>query len=121
MAPTGTVEPASTAAPVAIGAVPGKSSKEKGATPSHATDATPATPATSTDAPADPCATKNFHYSQIGNACHSGGRKAAKEVMKGVVKRAKAAGTDLKCGSCHEDLNTFHLKGNAITDLKQWL
>jgi cytochrome c len=41
--------------------------------------------------------------------------------MKGAVSKAKAAGTDLKCTSCHEDTKDFHLKSNAVGDLKNWL
>lgn len=69
----------------------------------------------------DPCETKTFHYGAVKAACHSGGRKAAKGVMKGAVKKAKEAGQDLKCTSCHEDMTSFHLKSNAVADLKQWL
>lgn len=69
----------------------------------------------------DPCETKTFHYGAVKAACHSGGRQAAKGVMKGVVKKAKEAGQDLKCTSCHEDMKSFHLKSNAVSDLKQWL
>lgn len=69
----------------------------------------------------DPCVTKTFHYGAVKAACHSGGRKAAKTVMKGAVKKAKEAGQDLKCTSCHEDMSSFHLKSNAVADLKQWL
>jgi hypothetical protein len=71
--------------------------------------------------PDDACQTKNFHYSQVASACKSGGRKSAKVVMKGAVTKAKAAGTDLKCSSCHEDMKSFHLKSNAVDDLKKWL
>ncbi len=85
----------------------------------------PAAPAPSSGTagatPEDPCQTKKFHYAQVSSACHSGGRKAAKVVMKGVVGKAKAAGTDLKCTSCHEDLHDFQLKSNAVGDLKNWL
>jgi hypothetical protein len=57
----------------------------------------------------------------VASACKSGGRKSAKAVMKGAVSKAKAAGTDLKCTSCHEDTKDFHLKSNAVGDLKNWL
>lgn len=69
----------------------------------------------------DPCQTMQFHYGAVKAACHSGGRRAAKEVMKGALGRAKAAGQDLKCTSCHEDTKSFHLKANAVADLKAWL
>jgi hypothetical protein len=69
----------------------------------------------------DPCQAKTFHYSAIGGACKKGGRKAVKDIMRGVVKKAKAAGQDVQCLSCHEDTSTFHLKSNAVSDIKQWL
>jgi hypothetical protein len=83
--------------------------------------ATTMAPAGEGPTPDDACQTKNFHYTQVASACKSGGRKAAKAVMKGVVKKAKAAGTDLQCTSCHEDTKDFHLKANAVGDLKNWL
>jgi hypothetical protein len=120
--PAASVRPDQVASPAA-----GNPGKPKPAPSGHPTEdkAAPAASAVAppaTEAPAaDACATKNFHYSQVGAACSSGGRKAAKDVMKGVVKKAKAAGTDLKCTSCHVDVSGFQLKGNAVTDLKQWL
>jgi cytochrome c len=41
--------------------------------------------------------------------------------MKRAVAKAKAAGTDLKCTSCHVDTSNFQVKSNAVSDLKQWL
>jgi cytochrome c len=41
--------------------------------------------------------------------------------MKRAVAKAKAAGTDLKCTSCHVDTSNFKLKSNAVSDMKQWL
>lgn len=67
------------------------------------------------------CATKKFHYAAVEKACKEGGRKAAKEVMKGAVKKAKAAGKDVKCTSCHEDTKDFKLKDNAVDDLKPFI
>jgi hypothetical protein len=67
------------------------------------------------------CTTTKFHYPAVEKACKEGGRKAAKEVMKGAVKKAKAAGTDLKCTSCHEDMKDFKLKDNAVKDMKPWI
>jgi hypothetical protein len=69
----------------------------------------------------DACTTKKFHYKEVSAACKSGGRKAAKELMKGAVKKAKAAGKDVKCTSCHEDTKDFVLKSNAVDDLKPLL
>lgn len=115
--PAPSAAPESTGGAATASAAPGKTKA-----PNHGA-APPA--ASTTPAPADPvadaCTTKNFHYTLVGSACRAGGRKAAKEIMKGAVKKAKAAGTDLKCTSCHEDTSTFHLKSNAVSDLKQWL
>ncbi len=67
------------------------------------------------------CTTKKFHYPAVEKACKDGGRKAAKELMKGAVKKAKAAGKDVKCTSCHEDTKSFKLKDNAVDDLKPFI
>lgn len=69
----------------------------------------------------DACATKKFNYPAVAKACKDGGRKAAKDLMKGAVKKAKAAGKDVKCTSCHEDAKEFKLKSNAVDDLKPWI
>ena len=69
----------------------------------------------------DACTTKKFHYPAVEKACKDGGRKAAKELMKGAVKKAKAAGKDVKCTSCHEDTKEFKLKDNAVDDLKPFI
>jgi hypothetical protein len=69
----------------------------------------------------DDCTTKKFHYPAVEKACKDGGRKAVKEVMKGAVKKAKAAGKDVKCTSCHEDTKDFKLKDNAVDDLKPFI
>jgi hypothetical protein len=67
------------------------------------------------------CTTKKFNYSAVEKACKEGGRKAVKELMKGAVKKAKAAGKDVKCTSCHEDTKDFKLKDNAVDDLKPFI
>jgi hypothetical protein len=67
------------------------------------------------------CTTKKFHYPAVEKACKDGGRKAAKEVMKASLKKAKAAGKDWKCTQCHEDMKDFKLKDNAVTDLKPYI
>jgi hypothetical protein len=67
------------------------------------------------------CTTKKFNYPAVEKACKDGGRKAAKELMKGVVKKAKAAGKDVKCTSCHEDTKDFKLKDNAVDDIKPFI
>lgn len=67
------------------------------------------------------CTTKKFNYPAVEKACKDGGRNAAKKVMKAAVKKAKAAGNDVKCTSCHEDTKDFKLKDNAVKDLKPWI
>jgi hypothetical protein len=69
----------------------------------------------------DPCQSKTFHYSAVGSACKKGGRKPVKDIMRGVVKKAKAAGQDIQCTSCHVDTSSYLLKPNAVSDMKQWL
>jgi hypothetical protein len=69
----------------------------------------------------DACTAKKFHYDKVRKACEEGGRKAAKDLMKAAVKKAKDAGKDIKCKSCHEDTKTFELKDNAVEDLKPWI
>lgn len=69
----------------------------------------------------DACTTKKFHFKKVEEACKEGGRKAAKKLMKSVVKKARGEGTKLKCKSCHESTKTFELKDNAVEDLKKWI
>jgi hypothetical protein len=59
--------------------------------------------------------------SLIAKACQSGGRKEASAVMKGLVKTAKANGTEFKCVACHEDLDGFVLVPTARDDFKKLL
>jgi hypothetical protein len=128
--PSATTAPAEPSATSVASAAPGPSAAPPKETSHKAAAAAPKpvqAAAEGTAAPAagpgtdDPCQTKKFHYSQVASACKSGGRKSAKVVMKGAVTKAKAAGTDLKCTSCHEDMKDFHLKSNAVGDLKNWL
>jgi hypothetical protein len=121
-APSAPPEPAGTTASASASPVkaPKPAVSSHTASPPASAESTTAAPADATLV-ADACTTKNFHYTQIGSACRSGGRKKVKDIMKGAVKKAKAAGTDLKCTSCHEDTSNFHLKSNAVSDLKQWL
>ena len=69
----------------------------------------------------DPCQAKSFAVAQVERACKSGGRKAAKAMMKKAVKKAKEAGEKMTCKTCHGDLKTFSLTDNAVADLKKWL
>jgi hypothetical protein len=68
-----------------------------------------------------PCQSKTLTLEPVITACRQGGRNAAKQVMKGAVAKARAAGTTLGCPSCHVDMNRYELKPNALTDLKRWL
>ncbi len=68
------------------------------------------------------CTTKDFKIPEVKKACADGGRKAAKALMKKAVKKAKAAGDDMKCKSCHKSLKTFELKGaDSVDKLKKLL
>lgn len=67
------------------------------------------------------CSAKKFQFPAVEKACKEGGRKAAKDLMKAAVKKAKAAGKKYKCTSCHEDQKSFDLKKNAVEDLKPWI
>ncbi len=69
----------------------------------------------------DDCTATKFHYPAVQSACKSGGRKAAKDLMKTSVKKMKADGKDVKCTSCHEDAKEFKLKDNAVKDLKPYI
>lgn len=69
-----------------------------------------------------PCTAKSFKISQVEAACKSGGQTAAKKMMKKAVDKAKAAGTDINCKTCHVDLKAFALKGSdPVGDLEKWL
>ncbi len=57
---------------------------------------------------------------QIKAACKKGGVKEAKSVMKAAVKKAKDAGKDWKCKTCHEDQKTYAVKKDA-PDIKPYL
>ena len=73
------------------------------------------------DGAPQPCTTKSFKTKQVEQACKTGGRKAAKALMKKVVKKAKAAGEKVNCKTCHTSLKTFEYKPEAVEALKKWL
>jgi hypothetical protein len=52
-------------------------------------------------------------------ACASGGRAAAKKLMKDMVKKAKAGGQKFTCEGCHKDLDNYELTKNANADYKK--
>lgn len=59
--------------------------------------------------------------SPIARACASGGRDAAKKVMKGLVKDARSRGAQFTCESCHQNLESFALTASARDDLEKML
>lgn len=132
---------ASTPAPVETTPVPSTTAVET-APPAASVSAAPAATASATatatvsktataaktSAPAaaaytgdDPCTHKTLHMAQVREACRTGGRPAAKTLMKNMVKKAKETNPDIKCSSCHVDMKSFDLKDNALTDLKKLL
>lgn len=66
----------------------------------------------------DPCRATSFEFGSVRNACNKGGMAEAKRVMKGMVKRAKDQGKDLKCSSCHDNTKTYTKKPNAVEDMR---
>ena len=41
--------------------------------------------------------------------------------MRAAVKKAKAEGESVTCGSCHTSLKTYELESNAVEELEKWL
>lgn len=58
---------------------------------------------------------------KVKAACEKGGQAEVKKLMKAVVDKAKAAGKETKCLSCHENLKDFKQTANAMADLKPLL
>jgi hypothetical protein len=58
---------------------------------------------------------------QVKAACDKGGQDEAKKMMKGIVDKSKAAGKEIKCNSCHENLKDYKQTANAMADLKKLL
>lgn len=81
---------------------------------------TASTEEASARAPA-PCAATAFKYPTVQAACDEDGRRAVKKLMTSAVAKAKRAGTELECASCHLDQKTFGLRPNAADDLAPWL
>jgi cytochrome c len=69
----------------------------------------------------EPCGAANPQTAQVKKACKDGGRDAVKALMKEVVKKAKAAGQDVNCKSCHTNLTDYAVKDGAVAELKKWL
>jgi hypothetical protein len=66
----------------------------------------------------DPCRATSFKFAAVRKACNEGGVKKAKSLMKGIVKRAKDDGKEVKCSSCHDDTKTYTQKPNAVEDMR---
>lgn len=69
----------------------------------------------------DPKPCTNATLPKVKAACEKGGQAEAKKLMKSVVDKAKAAGKEIKCNSCHKELKTFEQTPNAMADLKALL
>jgi hypothetical protein len=69
----------------------------------------------------DPCRATKFSVARVREACASGGRAAAKRVMKDAIGKATATGQLLKCSNCHSNQNDYTLKGDAVAELQRWL
>ncbi len=70
---------------------------------------------------ANACKAARFSIPRVKEACESGGRVAAKAVMKEAVNKAFAAGSSLKCGDCHANQKDYTLKKDAVAELEKWL
>jgi len=70
-----------------------------------------------------PCISKSFKYKKVEAACKEGGQKAAKKLMKAIVKQAKAKGDKnaSECLGCHEDLKKYKNTANAVKWLKPYV
>jgi len=68
-----------------------------------------------------PCKIATKGDSPVAQACQKGGRPAAEDAMKNMVKTAKAKGVAFKCVACHEDMDSFKLKASAGDDFKKLL
>ena len=115
-APTSKSAPAASTKPA-----PSTTTKQPSATGSTPPDA-PAKPTAAAKYAGDsPCTATSFKFGAVRSACERGGRPEVKGVMKNVTNKAKAAGTELKCTSCHTSTKTYELKDNAVEDLRKWL
>lgn len=59
--------------------------------------------------------------SPVAKACADGGFKKAKQVMKELTKKAKAAGLKTECDDCHRDDETYDLADDARENFKKML
>ena len=72
------------------------------------------------DAKPKPCKATKFKFKKVEKACKEGGQPAAKKLMKAAVKKAKAAGEEINCKTCHSSLKEFDLKDGA-NKIEKWL
>lgn len=70
---------------------------------------------------AKPCKRTKFTFPRVEAACKNGGYKAAKKLMKKVVKASRKAGDERTCLDCHKDLKSLKSTKNAKADLKKLL
>lgn len=70
-----------------------------------------------------PCVSKKLEFKAVKKACAEGGQKAAKKLMKSVVKKARKAGDEkvTGCLDCHVDFATFKRTKEAAKLLKKYL
>ena len=68
---------------------------------------------------AEKCTIATKPETEVGKACATGGRAAAKKDMKEMVKVAKANGQKFTCEGCHKDLDNYELTKNGQDDFKK--
>lgn len=69
----------------------------------------------------DPCRAHSFSVERVREACATGGRPAAKRVMKDAITKAIATSHSLGCSDCHANQRDYALKPKAVAELKRWL
>lgn len=83
--------------------------------------AAPAEPVASGYNGPDPCRATSFSLDRVKEACSSGGRAAAKRVMKDAITKAIATSQRFVCADCHSNQKDYTLKPNAVAELKRLL
>lgn len=69
-----------------------------------------------------PCKSEKFEIKQVEEACKKGGEPAAKALMKKAVKKAKDAGEDVNCKTCHESTKELEKnKPGSVEKLRKLL
>jgi hypothetical protein len=70
----------------------------------------------------DACRVGGHGDTPVDKACNDGGVRAAKQVMRELVRRGKAQGVRFQCDDCHKDPEDFSvLNDTAKEKLKQLL